>query len=122
MIDKAALFCTEMLNHPDIIAQISPDKVSWDVAPEAMVKPFINFDVYDDGIVTKNAITKSHAKVRVYAKSLSQAGVISSVVRRVIKENNKGVKDRGAKSGYTDDTFKEAAVEISLELPKLGLI
>lgn len=122
MIDKAASFCTEMLNHPEIIAEINPDKVSWDIAPEAMNKPFINFDVYDDGFVTKNAVTRSHAKVRVYANTLSQAGIISSAVRRVIKENYKGVKDRGAKSGYTDDTFKEAAVEISLELPKLGLI
>lgn len=122
MIYKAALFCTEMLNHPDIIAEIQADKISWDSAPEDMVKPFINFDVYDEGLVTKNFATKSFARVRVYADTLSEAGKISEVVRQVINENNKGVKDRGAKSGYTDETFKEAAVEIKFELPKLGLI
>lgn len=112
---KAVEHITEVLNLPNIVAQID-DRAFWTIAEPGTEKPLINFSVREESSASKNGIYDYNAELRIYGKTLTEVTTIAETVRDSIKESSYKWKYRGMGPGeYTDQEANEAYIPINFE-------
>lgn len=110
---EAAEHCYAVLTEGTIAATVTGG-VFWELAEEDSDDPFVTYSLEDSGPVSKDRFAGYRVKVRIFAKTLTQASDILKTVRGSVKENTSW-RDRGATSGYTDAQAKEAFIEVIYE-------
>lgn len=113
MTIEAVEYFTTVLNLPEITEEVGT-KIFWDLAEEKTTYPFVVFELADEGYSGKDGIMTYNAKVRVFAKTLTQAVTIGSKLRKAVKASEHRLYDRGSISGYVDGEAKDAFMDIQM--------
>lgn len=121
MTIEAVRYFTTVLNLPEIVAELGvtngEPNIYWDLAEDETTYPFVIFELSDEGYSSKRHTQMQYtAKVKVFAKSLTDAVSIGSKLRVAVKEHyNNDIYDRGSIHGYADGEAKDAFMEITFQ-------
>lgn len=103
---------TTTLETPEIQAAVTGG-IFWELADEDADYPFMNFSFKAAPPVTKEGIRDFEVNLRVFAKSLTSGATIAGVIQDALKSSR--WRERGYRSGYTDNEAKEAFIELTYQ-------